>query len=417
MMNVKSVGFTVAPLDDWTFTSRFPAFQFWACSTVLGLFVFGFVPIPDTITYKTAARTTVIATIKMVPITGDTAFLFFVPNTVFIRFCPPIEVLRPHFARPVLPVFIRSPANLGASPGRKNGSQAWASSTGNGGRGGEREGLRGRVPRASGQGYLTRRGKGSRGTWSFAPPSAPAESTGAAKGAGRLSRAPAVRVVLGDSRRMEQLQDGAVALVVTSPPYPMIAMWDALFASQGARNYDEMHARLDEVWREVTRVLIPGGLACVVVGDALRKVDGRFRLFPNHARVMESFLALGLDALPYILWKKPTNKPNAFLGSGFLPPNAYVTLDCEFILIFRKGALRKSPRLDETRTRSVYTKAERDVWFSQVWEVKGAKQARGEGARRAAAFPPEVPRRLISIFSVEGDLVLDPFVGTGTTLA
>ena len=132
---------------------------------------------------------------------------------------------------------------------------------------------------------------------------------------------------------------------------------------------------------------------------------------------MESFLALGLDALPYILWKKPTNKPNAFLGSGFLPPNAYVTLDCEFILIFRKGALRKFPRLDETRTRSVYTKAERDVWFSQVWEVKGSKQARGEGARRSAAFPPEVPRRLISMFSVEGDLVLDPFVGTGTTLA
>ncbi|HKZ60324.1 MAG TPA: site-specific DNA-methyltransferase [Candidatus Thermoplasmatota archaeon] len=232
-----------------------------------------------------------------------------------------------------------------------------------------------------------------------------------------MSRAPAVRVVLGNSRRMEQLQDGSVALAVTSPPYPMIAMWDGLFASQGARSYDEMHARLDEVWREVARVLVPGGLACVVVGDALRKVDGRFRLFPNHARVMESFLALGLDALPYILWKKPTNKPNAFLGSGFLPPNAYVTLDCEFILIFRKGALRKFPRLDETRTRSVYTKAERDVWFSQVWEVKGSKQARGEGARRSAAFPPEVPRRLISMFSVEGDLVLDPFVGTGTTLA
>lgn len=216
---------------------------------------------------------------------------------------------------------------------------------------------------------------------------------------------------------MREVDDASVALVVTSPPYPMIAMWDAPFALQGARTYDAMHALLDGVWREVARALIPGGLACVVVGDALRKVDGRFRLFPNHARVTQAFLALGLDALPYILWKKPTNKPNAFLGSGFLPPNAYVTLDCEFILIFRKGALRSFPRLDATRKRSVYTKAERDVWFSQLWDVRGSRQERGKDARRSAAFPPEVPRRLVAMFSVEGDLVLDPFVGTGTTLA
>jgi DNA modification methylase len=216
---------------------------------------------------------------------------------------------------------------------------------------------------------------------------------------------------------MPEVADASAALTVTSPPYPMIAMWDAPFASQGAQTYDEMHTLLDEVWREVARALIPGGLACVVVGDALRKVDGRFRLFPNHARVTQAFLALGLDALPYILWKKPTNKPNAFLGSGFLPPNAYVTLDCEFILIFRKGALRKFPRLDATRTRSAFTRAERDVWFSQLWQVKGSRQERGKDLRRSAAFPPEVPHRLVSMFSVEGDLVLDPFAGTGTTLA
>lgn len=216
---------------------------------------------------------------------------------------------------------------------------------------------------------------------------------------------------------MPEVADASVALTVTSPPYPMIAMWDGPFAAQGARTFDQMHALLNQVWSEVARALMPGGLACVVVGDALRKVDGRFRLFPNHARITESFLALGLDALPFILWKKPTNKPNAFLGSGFLPPNAYVTLDCEFILIFRKGALRKFPRLDATRKRSAFTKAQRDVWFSQLWQVKGSRQARGKDLRRSAGFPPEVPRRLISMFSVEGDLVLDPFAGTGTTLA
>jgi site-specific DNA-methyltransferase (cytosine-N4-specific) len=216
---------------------------------------------------------------------------------------------------------------------------------------------------------------------------------------------------------MGAVADGSVALTVTSPPYPQIPMWDEAFRALGAEGWKAQHAVLDAVWAEVTRVLMPGGLACLVVGDALRRVDGNFQLFPNHARVIDAFGRLGLLALPYILWKKPTNRPNAFLGSGFLPPNAYVTLDCEFILIFRKGALRTFPPHDKGRAASRYTKEQRDRWFSQVWEVKGARQRKEGVARRTAAFPPEVPWRLIRMFSVEGDLVLDPFAGTGTTLA
>lgn len=239
---------------------------------------------------------------------------------------------------------------------------------------------------------------------------------GAGPRAGKVRRGE-VRLVVGDARAMREVEDGSAALVVTSPPYPMIAMWDALFAAQGARSYEEMHGVLDGVWRECARALTDGGLACIVVGDALRTHGGRFRLFANHARVMQAFERLGFDALPYLLWKKPTNRPNAFLGSGFLPPNAYVTLDCEFVLIMRKGGLRKFEAKDRRRTASRYTKPERDLWFSQVWDMKGARQGRGAGARRSAAFPSEVPRRLIRMFSVEGDLVLDPFAGTGTTLA
>jgi DNA modification methylase len=216
---------------------------------------------------------------------------------------------------------------------------------------------------------------------------------------------------------MPEVGDSSAALLVTSPPYPMIAMWDEAFASLGATSFEEMHAVLDGVWSEAARALIPGGIACVVVGDALRRLDGRFRLYANHARVLAAFERLGFDPLPYILWKKPTNRPNAFLGSGFLPPNAYVTLDCEFILVLRKGRLRSFPRRDPTRKASAYTRPQRDSWFSQLWEVKGARQGRGPSGRRSAAFPPEIPRRLISMFSVEGDLVLDPFAGTGTTLA
>jgi site-specific DNA-methyltransferase (cytosine-N4-specific) len=216
---------------------------------------------------------------------------------------------------------------------------------------------------------------------------------------------------------MAAVADESVALAVTSPPYPHVAMWDEAFAAVGASSWHDQHAVLDAVWSQVARALVPGGIACVVVGDALRKVDGNFQLLPNHARVMDAFARLGLVALPYVLWKKPTNRPNAFLGSGFLPPNAYVTLDCEFILIFRKGRLRAFAPHDPRRAASRYTKPERDRWFSQVWEMRGARQTAAGVARRTAAFPPEIPARLVRMFSVRGDLVLDPFAGTGTTLA
>jgi len=226
-----------------------------------------------------------------------------------------------------------------------------------------------------------------------------------------------VTLVVADSRDMQELPDGSVHLVVTSPPYPMIEMWDSLFEKLGCHGYDEMHDALSRTWAECYRVLVEGGICCINIGDALRKVNGDFKLYPNHVRTIELCEKLGFKSLPYILWKKPTNKPNAFLGSGFLPPNAYVTLDCEFILIFRKGRLRTFPRHDPMRYASAFTKQERDLWFSQIWEgVQGERQKGGAHGERSAAFPYEVPRRLVRMFSCKGDTVLDPFAGTGTTL-
>ena len=229
------------------------------------------------------------------------------------------------------------------------------------------------------------------------------------------------RVVIGDSRRMRELADNSVHLVVTSPPYPMVSIWDDFFRDESAQSYDQMHDCLNKTWKEVKRVLVPGGIACVNIGDATRTKDGVFHLYPNHSRVIESFEQLGLVTLPYVLWKKPTTKPRykgkgAFLGSGFLPPNAYVTLDMEYILIFRNGNLRPFEPNDPKRYRSKFTKKERDEWFSQVWTVTGARQTHGGLERRVAAFPEEIPRRLIRMFSIEGDLVLDPFLGSGTSL-
>lgn len=222
-------------------------------------------------------------------------------------------------------------------------------------------------------------------------------------------------VFVRDSRNMKEVQDSTVDLVVTSPPYPMISMWDDMFRRAGAETYDEMHEYLDSTWKEVFRVLRQGGIMCVNIGDALRTKNGTFRLYANHARVLDACEKLGFIPLPYILWKKPTNRPNAFLGSGFLPPNAYITLDCEYILIFRKGGLRRFGKGDKDRYESAFSKEERDVWFSQIWEMKGARQRDSHDKRRTAEFPEEIAERLIRMFSVIGDTVLDPFLGTGTT--
>ena len=103
-----------------------------------------------------------------------------------------------------------------------------------------------------------------------------------------------------------------------------------------------------------------------------------------------------------------------------LPPGAYVTLEHEFILILRKGDKRAFPGHDEklNRARSSYFWEERNIWFSDVWDFKGTTQVLNEKnvRDRSAAFPFELAYRLVNMFSVKGDTVLDPFLGTGTTL-
>ena len=247
------------------------------------------------------------------------------------------------------------------------------------------------------------------------------------------------RITIGNSQQMPELADACVHLMVTSPPYPMIRMWDDHFCKMDSRIaelwkeleadcreetvtriYDAMHLNLARVWQEAFRVLVDGGIACINIGDATRTVNGKFRLFHNHACIIEHCERTGFTTLPYILWKKPTTKPKykgkgAFLDSVFLPPNAYVTLDLEFILIFRKGNLRRFARNDAVRHDSRFTKKQRDAWFTQIWTVAGARQAASHIERRIAAFPEEIANRLIRMFSVKGDTVLDPFLGSGTT--
>lgn len=254
-----------------------------------------------------------------------------------------------------------------------------------------------------------------------------------------------------DSRKLDEVtKENSIDLVITSPPYPHVEMWNSLFIeldptippvsewniSNAFEIFEKMHAQLDIVWTKLFKVVKESGIVIINVGDATRtfpttkgsatmKSSKQFQLFPNASRITMAMMKIGFTALPNIYWKKISNKPNSFLGSGFLPVNAYVTLDCEHILIFRKGNIRKFKPKDENRKNSEFTKEERDLWFSQTWTgINGVKQTtkgvtkgvKGKNKERTGAFPEEIPRRLIKMYSVKGDTVLDPFCGTKTTL-
>ncbi|MFB6177625.1 MAG: site-specific DNA-methyltransferase, partial [Halobaculum sp.] len=243
------------------------------------------------------------------------------------------------------------------------------------------------------------------------------------------SPSTAHRICLGDARCLP-LPDDSVELVVTSPPYPMIEQWDDLFTEfdprieealstgDGHSAFDLMHDQLADAWAEIRRVLVDGGIACINVGDATRTVEGHYQLYPNHARITEEFWELGFDQLPGVLWRKPTNAPTKFMGSGTIPPNAYVTLEHEHVLVFRNGDTRSFEAGAPERYEASYFWEERNRWFSDLWtDIDAAPQTTAEETARdrRAAFPVELPYRLISMYSVYGDTVLDPFWGTGTT--
>lgn len=233
------------------------------------------------------------------------------------------------------------------------------------------------------------------------------------------------------AQNMIQLSDNSIDIVVTSPPYPMIEMWDDVFGKQNqkinielkANNprgaFELMHKELDKVWRECWRVLKEGAFLCINIGDATRTMNGDFALYNNNTRIIQACENLGFINLPNILWKKTTNAPNKFMGSGMLPCGAYVTLEHEWILIFRKGHKRayKKDSEKEARRDSSFFWEERNIWFSDIWEIKGVKQTidKSPSRERNASYPLELPYRLINMYSQKGDIVLDPFMGLGTT--
>jgi modification methylase len=224
------------------------------------------------------------------------------------------------------------------------------------------------------------------------------------------------KIYLGDSRAMTEIEDASIDLAVTSPPYWQIKDYGV----PGQIGYGQsLHAYLKDLhrtWRESFRVLRAGARLCINIGDQFARaaVYGRYKVIPLHAEFINQCESLGFDFLGAIIWqKKTTLNPSGgavVMGSYPHPPNGIVEIDYEFIQIFKKpGPSKKVP--PEIKAASKLTKEEWKEYFAGHWHFGGTRQKGHE-----AMFPEELPRRLIKMFSFVGDTVLDPFLGSGTTV-
>jgi DNA modification methylase len=219
---------------------------------------------------------------------------------------------------------------------------------------------------------------------------------------------------------MDWIPDESLHLVVTSPPYWTLKEYPGHKDQLGlVENYERFHDELEKVWQHCFRVLVPGGRVACVVGDvciARRRNNGRHMVMPLHADISVRARRVGLDYLTPILWHKIANASyevengSAFLGKPY-EPNAILKNDIEYILMLRKPGGYRKPT-DEQRKESMLGKDEHAKWFRSFWS-----DVTGESTRHhPAPFPVEVAYRLVRMFSFVGDTVLDPFMGTASTL-
>ncbi|HEX5415710.1 MAG TPA: DNA methyltransferase [Chloroflexota bacterium] len=223
-------------------------------------------------------------------------------------------------------------------------------------------------------------------------------------------------LMLGDARKLDELPDESVHLVVTSPPYWTLKEYEPNDGQLGhVSDYDEFNRALACVWEHCYRLLVPGGRLVINVGDVSlpRRKVGRHLTFPLHASIIEHCRSLGFDNLSPIIWNKIANAKYEAGGGSILgkpyEPNGIVKNDIEWILFQRKPGGYRSPEA-ATRAMSVIPSHRHQEWFKSVWTFGGASTR-----QHPAPYPEELPSRLIRMFSFVGDVVLDPFSGTGTT--
>jgi len=224
------------------------------------------------------------------------------------------------------------------------------------------------------------------------------------------------RVIFADSRKMFELEDQSIHLMVTSPPYWCIKDYAHTGQIGFSQSYEEYISDIGKVLEETYRVLAPGCRAAVNIGDQyLRAKDfGRYRVQPIPADIIVSAREIGFDFMGNIIWKKisttKTTGGGVWMGSIYHPKDGHITYEHEYIIILRKPGDWQKPT-KEQKEKSRLTKEERSSWFRGIWEIHPERQE-----DHIAMFPLEIPYRLIKMYSFHGETILDPFLGSGTTI-
>lgn len=201
------------------------------------------------------------------------------------------------------------------------------------------------------------------------------------------------------SERMEELPDSSIHLMVTSPPYNVGKEYDKDFTLQ---EYLEF---LRKVWKEVYRVLVPGGRVCINIANL-----GRKPYIPLHAFIIRDMLDIGFLMRGEIIWNKASSaSPSTAWGSWCSAANPTLRDVHEYILVFSKGTFQ---RKNINKRKSTISREEFLEFTKSVWTFP-AISAKEVG--HPAPFPVELPYRCIQLYTYEGEVVLDPFMGSGQT--
>jgi len=198
---------------------------------------------------------------------------------------------------------------------------------------------------------------------------------------------------------MEELPNNSIHLMITSPPYNVGKDYDKNLSLEEYREF------LKKIWKEVYRVLVPGGRACINIANL-----GRKPYIPLHSFIIIDMFKIGFLMRGEILWNKGSSASSSTAwGTWLMATNPVLRDTHEYILVFCKDTFtRKNPY----RRRSTISQSEFLEFTKSVWEFPAERASK---VGHPAPFPVELPYRLIQLYTFEDEVVLDPFVGSGTT--
>ncbi len=216
---------------------------------------------------------------------------------------------------------------------------------------------------------------------------------------------------------MKEIPDESIHLMVTSPPY-----YNAPFDYPDMfRDYDDYLGMMKEFCGELYRVLAPGRVACFVTDDMLVKGEK----FPVVADTTRAMIGAGFRYRDRISWIKPKGYVRISRRSGVLlqhpyPMYYYPDNIQESILVFQKGRFdysytRNLSRETREKSRINLDQYNGEDWYLTVWNITNVLPLGDRLEKGIAAFPEEIPRRLVKLYSYYGETILDPFLGSGTT--